>query len=119
MIKKSILGVLTTCLLFILIACTVTEHKEVGNNPDYRPMVFVNNQLFGDTGETVSSLPEGWKLLGAIKKVIKQNEPMEHEEFTSNSLTIGDEIYINEQENNRIYVKIDDGKYLLYEIIND
>lgn len=44
---------------------------------------------------------------------------MERVEYTSNSLTIGDEIYINKQEISRIYVKHDESKYLLYEIIRE
>lgn len=86
---------------------------------DYRPMVFVNGALYGDTGEYAIALTDNWKHIGDIENVISQQEPMIKEEFTSNMLDIGDEIYSSDSDPSKIYVKISTSNFLIYEVLEE
>lgn len=77
---------------------------------DYKPMVYVNKQIYGIKLGTVDSIPFGWKLYGCIKKEVSSSEPMIKEELYSNSLEVGTKIFTNPSNNQCIYaeVKIED-----------
>lgn len=114
--NKKIL-IIMICLIWILTGCS--KNDSAADNPmqDYRPMVFVKGNLYGDTGDVVTTLPEGWEVIGEIEQIQPQTEPLSEVEFTSNSLEVGDKIYYNDGVKESIYAGVEGDKYLIYELI--
>ena len=84
-------------------------------------MVFVNDSLYGETGETLLELPSGADNIGSILKKISQDEPMVNENFYSNSCPVGSEIYYDKESPAIIYVKVGSSEnemYSVYETID-
>lgn len=78
--------------LCILSACTNSQ-SEQENLGDYRPMIYVNDTLYAETSEVLSELPKGTDFIGTIEKTVSQSEAMVEENFCSNSIPVGSEIY--------------------------
>ena len=92
-----------------------------GQSGVYRPMVYVQDILYGETADVVGVLPENAVSIGVIEKTVPQNEPMVRENFTSNLLPIGSQVYCDEADLNIVYVLLPlDSKvqYSVYEGID-
>jgi len=103
----------------ILGACSNTKTDQ-GTLTDHRPMVFVNDLLYAETADVVSELPSGTTLIGTIEKLISQSEDMLEENFCSNNLPIGSEIYYDSSNPDQIYIKLTTNsnvQYSIYEVI--
>ena len=87
---------------------------EAESSFDYRPMIYVQSKLYGETADVLSILPDNAVVLGTIRMIIPQNMPMVREEFVSNVLPDGSWIYAAEAEPNVIYVELSDGRYSVY-----
>lgn len=74
--------------------------------PDYKPMIYVNHSLYGETGEVFESISEKATFIGTVQKLVSQNEAMVDEEFSSNAMPLGSELYLDETDAGIIYVKI-------------
>jgi hypothetical protein len=74
---------------------------------DYKPMVSIGNNLFGDTGYTKDKLPDEWVMIGEIEKEVPQHEPMVKGEtyYVANALPVGTAIYGYKKDANIIYAK--------------
>ncbi len=118
---KKLLSILIS-LLAVFVLCSCASNKDEADNlSDYRPMVFVNDSLYGETGETLLELPSGADNIGSILKKTSQDEPMVNENFYSNSCPVGSEIYYDKESPEIIYVKVGSSEnemYSVYETID-
>jgi hypothetical protein len=80
-------------------------------------MIYVRDNLYAETADVVNSPPDKALSVGAIEKLVPQNEAMPQENFTSNVMPVGSEIYGEETDQSVIYVKLSDGKYSVYEAV--
>lgn len=80
----------------------------------YKPMVYVNDQIYHDIGIVVQTLPEEAVLAGEVKEKVSNVEPMVERNYVSNSLEEGTEIYTCKDELDEIYLKLDESKYIKY-----
>ncbi len=106
--KKMALILAGVGMVFMLSACPAEKGTTGDQLSDYRPMIYVRDNLYGETADVVGALPEEAAYIGTIKKVVPQNEPMVRENFSSNALPEGSEIYYSESEPDAIYVKLAD-----------
>ncbi len=89
--------------------------------PDTPPMVCINNKLYQQSKEKLSytKMKNGFIYLGKIESDITDDQittdGVPKENFQANHPIVGSEIY---QYNDDVVIKID-GKYCLYEIIDD
>lgn len=106
--KKTALFLICVSMILMITACS--SKKDTSNNElsDYKPMIYVQDNLYGETADVVSTLPDGATYIGKVEKVVPQNEPMVREDFTSNALPEGSEIYYNESDPDVVYVKLSD-----------
>ncbi len=81
---------------------------------DYKPMLYVQDNLYGETSDVVDALPDGTVYIGTINKLVSQSEPMVHENFTSNALPESSELYYNESNPDVVYVKLLDTNQVRY-----
>lgn len=113
----------TILLLFLMMASTLAGcAKEETPLNDYRPMVFIDGLLWGDTGVGVESLPDGFAETGRIEQTISQTEPFVHEEKTSNTLLPGTALFTSEDMKDKLYAAFvkenSDIVYLEYTVID-
>ncbi|TCO72161.1 M56 family metallopeptidase [Marinisporobacter balticus] len=81
-------------------------------------MMFVDGAFYSDTGETIETLPEdGWEHIGNIVRTVPQSILKVEEEFVSNTLESGVEVYGNDFDTIHKYVALTDGCFMLYERI--
>lgn len=104
-VKKMSLFLICMGMVLLISACSAEKGTEENELSDYRPMIYVKDNLYGETADTVSTLPNEAVYIGTIEKVVSQNAPMVQENFTSNLVPVGSEIYYNELDQNVIYVK--------------
>lgn len=85
---------------------------------DYRPMISKQGFVYGETGKTINTLPEGFILLGKIENKVSETEPMvkRKDYFVSNSLPIETNVYGHEQLKEVIYADFN-GSFIKYELI--
>lgn len=115
--KKMCMILICVGMFLLTPACSAEKGTEKNELSDYRPMIYVKDNLYGQTADTVSTLPNEAVYIGSVEKVVPQNEPMVRENFTSNLLPVGSEIYYNESDPNVIYVRLLDTtqeQYLKY-----
>lgn len=118
--KKTGLFLMSLCMALWVIACSGHEDVSESELSDYRPMLYVQDNLYGETSDTVNTLSDDAVCIGTIVRVVSQNEPMIHENFTSNLLQEGSEIYFDETSLDTVYVKLMDSpeeQYAVYIII--
>lgn len=82
------------------------KQKTASQSRDYPPQIFVNDSVYRGTGHTVSVIPEEAVCLGSITEVVPQHEPMVHENFYSNTLPAGTELYSPALDQRVIYAKV-------------
>lgn len=104
-------------VLHLVSACSSENISTKNDMSDYRPMIYVQNSLYGETAEVVNTLPKEAVSIGDIEKNVPQTEPMIQENFTSNCLPIGSEIFYKEADASMIYVKLSNGEYSVYTAI--
>ena len=102
--KKSILTIL---LLYmgVISACSTKSSNEEANWL-YRPMIYIQNEMYGETGKGVDSLPEEAVLLGRIEKIVSQIEPMVKENLTANTDLEGMEVFGEEKDKKTVYIQV-------------
>lgn len=106
-----LLGLLIcTVLVLYILRCVALQNSKTG----YRPMVYINNELYGDAGIGVDSPPDGFLRAGAIKEKVLDTKPMIEKNYVSNTLDVGTEIYANKNMPDKIYIKLDSKKYIQY-----
>ena len=138
-------SLLITLGVIMLSACTPepkSETQGIEMNIEYKPMIFAQDTLYGDTGRVViksesgfieqepeGSIEErgGWVAIelpnnivsiGFVENIVSQSEPMVHENFTSNiELYYGKEIFHSEENAHLIFVEISDGRFSIFELI--
>lgn len=109
------------CVIACLFCSCGLSEEDTDILGDYRPMVFVNDTLYGESGEVVYGLQNNAKIIGTIVNIVSQNEPMIEKNFYSNNCPIGSEIYYDEETPEKIYIRIlssNEEKYSIYEIID-
>ena len=115
------IGLLILCLSIAITMMACSANNDGANvSSDYKPMVYVQDVIYGDTGKVIDALPSDALLIGSIEKAVSQNEPMVEENYTSNSLPVGSEIYTSESEVSMIYIKLSgtsSDQFLIYEVI--
>ena len=117
--KKIGLHILCLLIAITMMACSANSNDTNGAS-DYKPMVYVQDTIYGDTGKVISTLPSEAILIGSIEKTVPQNEPIVEENFTSNALPVGSEIYMSESAAFVIYIKLSGtspSQFLIYEVI--
>lgn len=85
----------------------------------YRPMVYVDDTLYGDAGSSREALSGEWDCIGSIAQQVSNIEPMVEENYTANNLKVGTEIYVNDGSPDIIYLRIEEDKYILYEKLEE
>jgi len=91
-----------------------------GQSGDYRPMVYVQDALYGETADAINTLPEEAVFIGTIGSIVPRNEPMVRENFTSNLLPIGSQVFCDEADLTIVYVLLplnSKAQYSVYEAI--
>lgn len=109
--------VVLSFLICVLFFATYFLNRETSPPlSDFPLQVFVDDTSYGSTGHYHSVLPDDADYMGSIINVVPQHEPMVHENFYSNGLSIGTEIYFSKLNPNLIYAKVENssGK-VLYE----
>jgi hypothetical protein len=106
--KKTVLFLICVSMILMITACSSKKDTANNESSDYRPMIYVQDNLYGETADVVSTLPDGATCIGKVEKVVPQNEPMVRENFTSNALPEGSEIYYNKSDPDVVYVKLSD-----------
>ena len=112
------------CVFFALSGCNTTSANSIDDVEkwDYRPMIFIDNTLYGETSGFFKKLPDNDDIehIGEILIEGNQNDPMLYEEGYSNSLPKGSKIYASESDNS-LYIEIvhisKGAGYILYEQI--
>ena len=119
--KTTIVILLLIVSLIVITACDNKSEQQPDNQElgDYRPMIFVNDRLYGDVGIVMISFPDESSLIGTVKNVIPQNVPMVLENFTSNTDLLGSKIMAGTEDLSIIYVQLPDGQFVQYDEIKD
>ena len=104
-------------LLFLAITGCSAQEAASSTPHIYPPLIYVNDCLYHDLGRfrAVTKLPDGWILWGEVEQRVPQTEEIPEENFTSNSLDPGTELFANETDDTNIYAKLEEKYYLLYE----
>lgn len=107
--KKIYLLLALLCVFVLFAGCNggkaEAQKSEEDVKWDHRPMVYFKDELYGETADFLTELPDGLKLAGEIQTEGDQTEPMKHEDGYSNSLPAGSKIYAADDEN-IIYIAI-------------
>jgi hypothetical protein len=103
--KKSIFLILVVCMGLSMLSCGKKQDIEQEVGGDYRPMIYIQDRLYGDNGRGVDKLPDDAKLLGKIEIQAPQTEAMVEENFTANTDLKGCEVYGSETDKDTIYVE--------------
>ena len=80
----------------------------------YKPLVYINDRVYGEIGIVETSHPEGFKLAGTVKEKVSSLEPMVERNFAANMLDAGTEIFTSEDHPDEIYIKLEESKYSKY-----
>ena len=104
-------------LLFLAITGCSAQEAASSTPHIYPPLIYVNDCLYHDLGRfrAVTKLPDGWILWGEVEQRVPQTEEIPEENFTSNSLDPGPELFANETDDTKIYAKLEEKYYHLYE----
>lgn len=122
--KKAVMRIAVYALVCVIALSFCGCASNEGNTDtlsDYRPMVFVNDVFYGDSGKTISELPANVNSIGTITNTVSQSEPLPEENFYSNNCPTGSEIYCDDEVPEKIYIKLsslDDEEYSIYERID-
>ncbi|GAA4296903.1 hypothetical protein GCM10023142_36110 [Anaerocolumna aminovalerica] len=113
--KKIALFLIGISIVLTISGCS-SKNDDNSNNElsDYKPMIYVQDNLYGETSDVVDALPDETVYIGTINKLVSQSEPMVHENFTSNTLPEGSELYYNESDPDVVYVKLPDTNQVRY-----
>lgn len=82
---------------------------------EYRPMICIKDEIYGDNGTGVKALPEGYVSVEQIEEKVSNVQPMiKRRNYVSNTLNVGTEIFASQDNPDKIYLKIDKSKYIEY-----
>lgn len=122
-----VMSVSVRIVLFIVligvsfVACSDESVDSIDESlKDYKPMVYVSDILYEDSGEIVNVLPDGAFYVGKIMQVVPQNKTMDQENFTANVPIMDSEIYQVDNDSNTIYIKVSSGsreQYAVYTLL--
>ena len=80
----------------------------------YKPLVYINDRVYGEIGIVAKSPPEGFSLAGTVKEKVSSLDPMVERNFAANMLDVGTEIFTSEDHPDEIYIKLEESKYSKY-----
>lgn len=119
-IVKKVLLVLLVCLMILILLGYLRYLSLMEKTFNlYRPMVYVDDTLYGDAGSSREALSGEWDCIGRIAQQVSNIEPMVEENYTANNLKVGTEIYVNDGSPDIIYLRIEEDKYILYEKLEE
>jgi len=92
----------------------LTWNEKTGSNSKHssgaeklkKTFPYVQDNIYAETADVMSTLPDKAVSIGTIEKVVLQDEPMVRENFTSNLLQVSSEIYYDESNSSVVYVEI-------------
>ena len=118
--KRRFMLTLTCVALLFVILTGCGQRGQEEERWVYRPMISINDDLFGDTGYTRDTLSDEWVMIGEIEKEVPQHEPMVkgEEYYVANTLPVGTELYGKEQDSSIIYAKYKEF-YIRYEFMDE
>ncbi len=104
----------------VLSIAIIVHAQERENKWDYRPMISLQNRIYGDTGHTQGTPLEDWVLLGKVGQNVPQTEPMVKgkSHFVSNTLPVGAEIYGDQVDETVIWARHNE-VFIRYELIEE
>ena len=68
----------------------------------YKPLVYINDRVYGEIGIVAKSPPEGFSLAGTVKEKVSSLDPMVERNFAANMLDVGTEIFTSEDHPDEI-----------------
>lgn len=100
------------CVLFALYMSHQPASPE--GKYEYRPMIYIEDEIYGDNGTGVKALPEGYVSVGQIEEKVSNVQPMIKRNYVSNTLNVGTKIFASQDNPDKIYLKINNSKYVEY-----
>ena len=76
--KKTVMRILVyalVCVIALSFCGCASNEGDTDTLSDYRPMVFVNDAFYGDSGKTISELPANVNSIGTITNTVSQSAP--------------------------------------------
>lgn len=102
-------------LLFLTACSGITKQPGEGAP---RPAVYVNDTIYLVKSEVRDTLPDGWEEIGEIEYKLTHEERIDEKckDYTANCTSgeVGDKLYANKEDDDRIYLQIEKDKYVLY-----
>lgn len=117
-LKKVWIYLLAILVAIVLIIGDYTSRKNVNNEEfdieEYaktlveESQIRVNDKIYNGTytSEEITTLPEGYELLGEIKECITEGALTEN--LTSNSVGAGYRVYVNKNDDSKILLRVTD-----------
>lgn len=114
-LKQPLIPLLLTTCVCVLFGFYMS-HQPVSpeGKYEYRPMICIKDEIYGDNGTGVKALPEGYVSVGQIEEKVSNVQPMIKRNYVSNTLNVGTEIFASQDNPDKIYLKIDNSKYIEY-----
>lgn len=116
--------VLIYMVLLSIILTGCNKHRHIGDTEeilwDYKPMISIDNLLYGDTGYIEEKLPNDSLMIGEIEKEVTQTEPMVKDKpyYISNTLPVETKIYGIDKDIDIIYAEFN-SIFIRYELSKD
>lgn len=102
-------------LLFLTACSGITKQPGEGAP---RPAVYVNDTIYLVKNEVRDTLSDGWEEIGEIEYKLTHEERIDEKckDYTANCTggEVGDKLYANKEDDDRIYLQIGKDKYILY-----
>lgn len=114
-LKKTWIYIIAIIIAVTLIGVDYVSRKSASENFDIEEyaktlvedsQIKVNDKLYYGTygTEEITELPEGYELIGEIKERINDRELTDN--FTSNSVGVGYEVYANKNDDTKILLRV-------------
>lgn len=101
------LSIIILSLICIITFVKCSFEKDEGNPKEYRPMIFINGNLYGETNKLMDNFnKDDLDYIGSVIKKVSQYNKIEEEELYSNYADIGSKIYLCDDYKNSIIVEI-------------
>lgn len=114
-LKNPLLPLLLTACVCLIFGAYMSQQPVLQEGKyGYKPMVYINDRIYGDIGIVVKSPPEGFELAGEVKEKVSSLEPMVKRNFAANMLDVGTEIFTSTENLKEIYIKLEESKYSKY-----
>lgn len=98
-----------------------TNFPEVDEDYTFPPLISKDLLLYQERDEYKLILDDTWVKDGKIEKIVssRQDMPLGQKEYYANMLPLGSEVFKVNDDDNMIYVKINDDKYIKYELLSE